>query len=78
MTVARSPTNNKLLDTIQAGLSPSTSARVDEATRAIVQAKKAGGKVVVITGSGPNIHEGVTTLVAELIRKEIVDGVITR
>jgi hypothetical protein len=31
----------------------------------------------VITGSGPNIHEGVTTLIAELIRKGLVDGVIT-
>ncbi|HUX14675.1 MAG TPA: hypothetical protein VMW87_16735 [Spirochaetia bacterium] len=44
---------------------------------ALVRAKKAGEKVVVITGSGPNIHEGVTTLIAELISKGIVDGVIT-
>ena len=32
------------------------------------------GQVVVVTGSGPNIHEGVTTLVAELMRVGIVDG----
>lgn len=43
----------------------------------IVRIKTRGGKVVVITGSGPNIHEGVTTLVAELISKGIVDGVVT-
>jgi len=43
----------------------------------IVSAKQRGGAVVVVTGSGPNIHEGVTTLIAELIRKEVVDGVLT-
>jgi hypothetical protein len=31
----------------------------------------------VVTGSGPNIHEGVTTLIAELIRAGIVQGVST-
>ncbi|MBK5102411.1 MAG: hypothetical protein JJE15_15730, partial [Desulfobacteraceae bacterium] len=35
------------------------------------------GKVVAVVGSGPNIHEGVTTLVAELICKGIIDGVST-
>jgi hypothetical protein len=70
-------TNNKLLDAIQAELPPVTATRLDDATKAIVHAKKQGGKVVVVTGSGPNIHEGVTTLVAGMIRQEIVDGVIT-
>ena len=42
-----------------------------------IEAKQRGGKVVVVTGSGPNIHEGVTTLVAELMRVGIVDGVTT-
>ena len=32
---------------------------------------------MVVTGSGPNIHEGVTTLIAELIRAGIVDAVST-
>ena len=32
---------------------------------------------MVVTGSGPNIHEGVTTLIAELIRVGIVDAVST-
>lgn len=43
----------------------------------IVDAKKNGRKVMVVTGSGPNIHEGVTTLIAELIRVGIVDAVTT-
>lgn len=48
---------------------------VNNAVETIVTAKKNGGKVVVVTGSGPNLHEGVTTLIAELINKGIVDGV---
>ncbi len=47
------------------------------AVQKIVQAKERGGNVVVVTGSGPNIHEGVTTLLAELMHKGIVDGIIT-
>jgi hypothetical protein len=43
----------------------------------IVAAKEKGGKVVVATGSGPNLHEGVTTLIAELMTKGIIDGVTT-
>ena len=43
----------------------------------IVSVKNRGGKVMVVTGSGPNIHEGVTTLIAELIRVGIVDAVST-
>jgi hypothetical protein len=70
-------TNTKLLDAIQKELPPTTATRLEEATKAIVHAKKQGGKVVVVTGSGPNIHEGVTTLVAGMIRQEIVDGIIT-
>ena len=30
-----------------------------------------------VTGSGPNVHEGVTTLIAELIRAGMVQGVST-
>ncbi|MFB0521431.1 MAG: hypothetical protein ACETWD_08400, partial [Desulfatiglandales bacterium] len=43
----------------------------------IVKAKEKGGKVVAVVGSGPNLHEGVTTLIAELIHKGIIDGVST-
>jgi hypothetical protein len=43
----------------------------------IVDAKERGGHVVVVTGSGPNLHEGITTQIAELIRQGVIDGVIT-
>ena len=59
------------------GLAPIARSRLERAVEWIVQAKKKGGKVVAVVGSGPNIHEGVTTLIAELIHKSIVDGVLT-
>ncbi|HOP74803.1 MAG TPA: hypothetical protein PLC07_07070, partial [Bacillota bacterium] len=49
----------------------------DEIVAKMTEIKKAGEKIVVVTGSGPNIHEGVTTLIAELIHKGIIDGVTT-
>jgi hypothetical protein len=58
-------------------LEPSVRASVDSAVEGIVDAKKHKGKVVVVTGSGPNLHEGVTTLIAELIIKGLIDGVST-
>lgn len=70
-------TNHKALDAIQEELPATTRARLDDATKAMITAKRNGGKIVVVTGSGPNIHEGITTLIAGLIRQEIVDGVIT-
>lgn len=33
--------------------------------------------MAVVTGSGPNVHEGATTLIAAMIHKGLVDGVIT-
>ena len=56
---------------------PDTLKRIIKAVDWIVDAKKRGKKVVAVVGSGPNIHEGVTTLIAELIHKEIIDGVTT-
>lgn len=50
---------------------------LSRAARNIVEAKQRGGKVVVVTGSGPNIHEGVTTLLAGLMHKGVVDGIVT-
>jgi len=50
---------------------------LDLSVEKIVEAKKRGGKVVVATGSGPNIHEGVTTLIANLMNRGIIDGVTT-
>jgi hypothetical protein len=69
--------NNKLIDELYNDLPPDTKETVDFAVSSIVTAKKRGGKIVVVTGSGPNLHEGVTTLIAELIRKGIIDGVTT-
>jgi len=66
-----------LVERLYQGLEEVSKQRVDQAISKIVQAKERGRKVVVVTGSGPNIHEGITTLIAELIKKKIVDGVIT-
>ncbi|MDY2648778.1 MAG: hypothetical protein SOV63_08230 [Pyramidobacter porci] len=54
-----------------------TQAGIKKATEKMVEVKKNGGKIVVACGSGPNIHEGVTTLIAELMDKGIIDGVTT-
>ena len=43
----------------------------------VIEAKRRGGSVAVVTGSGPNIHEGVSTLIAELMHKGVINGVIT-
>jgi hypothetical protein len=59
------------------GLDASARRSVDQLVEAIVEAHGGGGRVVVVTGSGPNIHEGVTTLLAELIHKGVVHGVST-
>jgi hypothetical protein len=66
-----------IIAALRAELQPAVLRRVEMAADAIVSAKHKGGKIVVVTGSGPNLHEGVTTLLAELIHKGIVDGVTT-
>lgn len=63
--------------TLEQNIDPATLDRISEAAARIIQAKRRGGKIAVVTGSGPNIHEGVTTLIAELMRIGIVDGVTT-
>ena len=65
------------IENFRAALDERSRATLAEAVRRIVEAKKRGGKVMVVTGSGPNIHEGVTTLIAELIRVGVVDAVST-
>ncbi len=62
---------------MEKSLDPQVLSRVQKAAEMVVQAKKHGGKVVAVLGSGPNIHEGITTLVAELIYKGLIDGVST-
>src|SRR6185369_17876775 len=70
-------TDQETLQQIENDLSATTRERLEEAVRSWVAAKQRGGKVVVATGSGPNLHEGVTTLIAELMRAGLVDGVTT-
>ncbi|HUZ45170.1 MAG TPA: hypothetical protein VMW54_00895 [Terriglobia bacterium] len=68
--------SRQLINDLRASLSETARGNLDLAIQKIVKAKRRNGSVVVVTGSGPNIHEGVTTLIAELIRKGIVNGVI--
>ena len=69
--------NEKLLNEFYSNLDPRSRESLDAAAGKMTAAKKKGGKIVVVTGSGPNIHEGVSTLIAELMDKGIVDGVTT-
>ena len=66
-----------LISQMKAALSGPVREKLHQAIEMIVQARLRDRNVVVVTGSGPNIHEGVTTLIAELIHKGIVQGVVT-
>lgn len=67
----------KAVKALEARVSEKTSERIDAAVDRIVSAKERGGKVVTVVGSGPNVHEGVTTLLAELMRVGVLDGIST-
>ena len=69
--------NRELIQTFYGELDERSKETLDAAAERVAAAKKRGGKVAVVTGSGPNLHEGVTTLIAELIEKGVVDGVTT-
>ncbi len=69
--------NSGMIDAAYGNLDPEVKKYVDAAVDKLVSVKSGGGKVMVATGSGPNIHEGVTTLIAELMSKGIVDSVTT-
>ena len=69
--------DQEAIATMYNGLKARTRARLNQAVRMIVEAKERGGKVVAVVGSGPNLHEGVTTLIAELMHKGLIDGVST-
>lgn len=71
------PIDYGALREIEQSLAPDLIERIRATADAIVSAKDRGGKVAVVTGSGPNVHEGVTTLIAELMRVGVVDGVST-
>ncbi len=66
-----------LVEEFRASLDARSRNTLEKAVLAVVTAKKSGKRVMVVTGSGPNIHEGVTTLIAELIHKGIIDAVST-
>lgn len=66
-----------VLNALEQRLDKTMRQRIETTVDRVVAAKERGGKVVVVTGSGPNVHEGVTTLLAELMRAGIVDGVST-
>ena len=65
------------LDYFRSSLDERSQESLKAAVERITDSKKHGRKVMVVTGSGPNIHEGVTTLIAELIRAGLVDAVST-
>ncbi|MDY3868860.1 MAG: hypothetical protein SOZ52_05770 [Pyramidobacter sp.] len=69
--------NRELLKSFYAHQDEKTQSAIEAAVAKMVEVKKRGGKIVVASGSGPNIHEGVTTLIAELMHKGIIDGVTT-
>lgn len=69
--------NRNAIESMREGLAQRARSRLNRAVDLIVKTKEKGGKVVAVVGSGPNIHEGVTTLIAELIHKGIIDGVST-
>ncbi len=67
----------KALAELAGRLTPAARQALGWAVNHWVKVKQAGGKVLVATGSGPHLHEGVTTLLAELVRVELVDAVLT-
>jgi len=69
--------DQKTMAAIELALPRKTRDRVKSAAAWIAETKEKGGKVAVVVGSGPNLHEGVTTLIAEMIHKGIIDGVCT-
>jgi hypothetical protein len=69
--------DRKAMEAIETALPQKTHDRVKRAAAWIATTKEKGGRVAVVVGSGPNLHEGVTTLIAELIHKGIIDGVCT-
>jgi len=71
------PVNTALLDALETDLDSVVRERIEKTAQLIVAAKEKGRNVAVISGSGPNVHEGVTTLLAELMRVGIVDAIST-
>lgn len=69
--------NRELIENFYRNLDSRSKEALDRSVEKMTEVKRRGGKIVVASGSGPNLHEGVTTLVAELMDKGIIDGVTT-
>ena len=69
--------NLNLLDLYYQELEQTSRDSLDRAIENIIEVKKKNGKIMVVTGSGPNIHEGVTILISELMDKNIINSVST-
>jgi hypothetical protein len=69
--------DRRTIKMMEDGLSPEIRDRVETAADRVAEVKERGGSVVTVLGSGPNLHEGVTCLVAGLMHKGIIDGVST-
>jgi hypothetical protein len=71
------PVTAEDLALLRKGLDSGLMEGISRTARLWADMKQAGKKVVIATGSGPNLHEGVTTLIAALIQAGLVDGVLT-
>jgi carbamate kinase len=60
---------NSYIESLFTECAPNVQESIKVAVTAICNAKKKDKNVIVVTGSGPNIHEGITTLIAEMIKK---------
>lgn len=69
--------DHNALKSMEEDLDSQTLSRVEQAVEMLARAKNEDKKVVAVLGSGPNIHEGVTTLMAELMYRGLIDGVST-
>ena len=69
--------NSKLLEKYYQEIEEKSRDNLDETIKKIIEAKKNDGNIMVVTGSGPNIHEGVTTLISELMDKSVINSVST-
>jgi hypothetical protein len=69
--------NLNLLNKYYQELEQASRDNLDKAIDKIIEVKKRNGKIMVVTGSGPNIHEGVTVLISELMDKNIINSVST-
>jgi len=69
--------NLDLINKYYQELDQASRSNLDRAIDNIIEVKKKNGKIMIVTGSGPNIHEGVTVLISELMDKDIINSVST-